>query len=359
MDVEYVIDNGSESETLDDDFIELEYEEIERGEMRIKWSESGRDASFASPRRSITRASAPITTSYFPVWPAEIHISHFPESFTKSQNIPPFEEGIHKRTIRSGEDVDAPLQSGIVRVFEQPGIEDHIDEDDFIEVRSRRQMLNDRHEQREKEIKAKSRVTKVLMQTVFQFVFVTCFTMNKTLLHYAVFSTFGGFSAPVSGEAANSIHSDLVGTEGRNLANTEFGEIPSSIGGLYSLINFSIAQNKLQGTIPELFGNLVSLEILDLSSNNLSGTIPKSIEKLRYLRGDFDIAKLLGEEDSMAQTHTLATIGYMAPGTFSTIEKEKYLQKAMFMVTEVVDSYLLIREDEHFAAKEHIVCYLS
>jgi LRR receptor-like serine/threonine-protein kinase FLS2 len=30
--------------------------------------------------------------------------------------------------------------------------------------------------------------------------------------------------------------------------------------------------------------------------------------------GDFGIAKLLGEEDSMTQTHTLATIGYMAPG---------------------------------------------
>ncbi|KAK1557004.1 hypothetical protein Q3G72_016017 [Acer saccharum] len=124
------------------------------------------------------------------------------ESFTKSQNIPHFEEGNHKRTIRSGEDVDAPLQSGIVRVFEQPGIEDPSDEDDFIEVRSKRQMLNDRREQREKEIKAKSWVTKVLMQTVFQ---------------------FGSQSFGVSGEAANSIHSDLVGTEGRNLANTEFG----------------------------------------------------------------------------------------------------------------------------------------
>ena len=30
--------------------------------------------------------------------------------------------------------------------------------------------------------------------------------------------------------------------------------------------------------------------------------------------GDFGIAKLLGEEDSMKQTMTLATIGYMAPG---------------------------------------------
>ncbi|KAL8247039.1 hypothetical protein R6Q59_008255 [Mikania micrantha] len=56
--------------------------------------------------------------------------------------------------------VDAPLQSGVVRVFKQPGIECVSDEDDFIEVRSKRQMLNDRREQREKEIKAKSRATK-------------------------------------------------------------------------------------------------------------------------------------------------------------------------------------------------------
>lgn len=66
-----------------------------------------------------------------------------------------------KRNLCSVEDVDAPLQSGIIRVFEQPGIEAPSDEDDFIEVRSKRQMLNDRREQREKEIKAKSRVSKV------------------------------------------------------------------------------------------------------------------------------------------------------------------------------------------------------
>jgi hypothetical protein len=74
------------------------------------------------------------------------------ESVRKIQNI------CHSR-----EDLDAPLQSGIVRVFEQPGIEAPSDDDDFIEVRSKRQMLNDRREQREKEIKAKSRVSKVLL----------------------------------------------------------------------------------------------------------------------------------------------------------------------------------------------------
>ncbi|XP_024380724.1 uncharacterized protein [Physcomitrium patens] len=50
---------------------------------------------------------------------------------------------------------DAPLQSGVVHVFKQPGIE-RGDEDDFIEVRSKRQMLSDRRAEREKEIKAKS-----------------------------------------------------------------------------------------------------------------------------------------------------------------------------------------------------------
>lgn len=77
-------------------------------------------------------------------------------------------EGNLKRNIQE-EDVDAPLQSGVVRVFKQPGIECPSDEDDFIEVRSKRQMLNDRREQREKEIKAKSRVIKVLAFTTFDY----------------------------------------------------------------------------------------------------------------------------------------------------------------------------------------------
>ncbi|KAL6553147.1 hypothetical protein OROGR_006989 [Orobanche gracilis] len=62
--------------------------------------------------------------------------------------------------ITSEEDVNATLQSGVVRVFKQPGIEAPSDDDDFIEVRSKRQLLNDRREQREKEIKARSGTTK-------------------------------------------------------------------------------------------------------------------------------------------------------------------------------------------------------
>ncbi|KAI7743839.1 hypothetical protein M8C21_026975 [Ambrosia artemisiifolia] len=80
-------------------------------------------------------------------------------SITKTQTTSSSVESNLKRDIPE-EDIDAPLQSGVVRVFKQPGIECLSDEDDFIEVRSKRQMLNDRREQREKEIKAKSRVTK-------------------------------------------------------------------------------------------------------------------------------------------------------------------------------------------------------
>lgn len=70
--------------------------------------------------------------------------------------------GSLKRSVSLEEDIDSPLQSGIIRIFKQPGIEIPSDEDDFIEVRSKRQMLNDRREQRERQNKARSKAVKVL-----------------------------------------------------------------------------------------------------------------------------------------------------------------------------------------------------
>lgn len=62
---------------------------------------------------------------------------------------------------------DDVLGSGVVRVFEQPGIEVPTDADGFIEVRSKKQMLNDRREKRErekeKEIRPKLRMQKVCL----------------------------------------------------------------------------------------------------------------------------------------------------------------------------------------------------
>jgi hypothetical protein len=55
--------------------------------------------------------------------------------------------------------VNLPFNIGSVQVFQEPGGEAL--SDDFIEVRSKRQMLNDRRDQRAKEIKAKSKDLKV------------------------------------------------------------------------------------------------------------------------------------------------------------------------------------------------------
>ncbi|XVF15563.1 hypothetical protein REPUB_Repub09cG0165100 [Reevesia pubescens] len=129
------------------------------------------------------------------------------ESLMRSQSIPRSGGGNLKRNIDG--DVDAPLQSGIVRVFEQPGIEAASDEDDFIEVRSKRQMLNDRREQREKEIKAKSRVAKPPRKP-------RSIPQSST-----VPASSNRNSASASGEVVRNVCSDFVANEGRNLANSE------------------------------------------------------------------------------------------------------------------------------------------
>ncbi|XP_042490032.1 uncharacterized protein LOC122069995 isoform X2 [Macadamia integrifolia] len=125
-------------------------------------------------------------------------------------------EGNLKRNSSSEEDVDAPLQSGIVRVFKQSGIEAPSDEDDFIKVRSKRQMLNDRREQREKEIKAKSRVIKAprKVRSVAQ----NAVAPNK---QNAVTPNNSNKIATSLGEAASNLHSESVVTDGRALPNVE------------------------------------------------------------------------------------------------------------------------------------------
>ncbi|XP_049383577.1 uncharacterized protein LOC125847897 isoform X2 [Solanum stenotomum] len=127
-------------------------------------------------------------------------------SLHKNQNISHTDEGDLKRNI-SVEDVDAPLQSGVVRVFKQPGIEAPSDEDDFIEVRSKRQMLNDRREQREKEIKAKSRVSKPPRKP------------RTTRQSNAISTSPNKISASVGGEISNkSKYSDIIASEAQGSA---------------------------------------------------------------------------------------------------------------------------------------------
>ncbi|KAJ6810758.1 uncharacterized protein M6B38_104515 [Iris pallida] len=122
-------------------------------------------------------------------------------------------EGSGKKNVSSQEDVGAPLQSGVVCVFRQPGIEAPSDEDDFIEVRSKRQMLNDRREQREKEIKAKSKVIKAPRkhQTVPQSN-VVAYNFKKSANSFV-------------GDATNNLRSDAVISDGRDFPSVEASPI--------------------------------------------------------------------------------------------------------------------------------------
>ncbi|CAK9151984.1 unnamed protein product, partial [Ilex paraguariensis] len=108
--------------------------------------------------------------------------------------------------------------------------------------------------------------------------------------------------------------------------------------------------------------------------------------------GDFGVAKLFGEEEFMAQTMTLATIGYMAPeygreGIISTkgdvysygimlmemftgkkpteemfageLSLKSWVDKALHgSIVEVVDTNLMGEESELYSAKEHCVSSL-
>lgn len=62
---------------------------------------------------------------------------------------------------------------------------------------------------------------------------------------------------------------------GIKLASSDFtGTIPSEMGKLTSLLEFSIPKNKVHGSIPQMFASLPHLEKINLSDNSLSGVIP-------------------------------------------------------------------------------------
>ncbi|XP_044507098.1 receptor kinase-like protein Xa21 [Mangifera indica] len=132
------------------------------------------------------------------------------------------------------------------------------------------------------------------------------------------------------------------------------------------------------------FGYLVPIIHCDIKPSNVLLD-----EHMVAHLSDFGIAKLLGEESSMTQTKTLATIGYMAPEygregkisrkgdvySYGIMLMETFTKKKptneMFTeemslkrwvgesldstVMQVVDTNLLIRDDEHFSAKEECV----
>ncbi|KVI09057.1 uncharacterized protein LOC112510798 isoform X2 [Cynara cardunculus var. scolymus] len=219
-------------------------------------------------------------------------------------------EGNLKRNIPE-EDVDAPLQSGVVRVFKQPGIECPSDEDDFIEVRSKRQMLNDRREQREKEIKAKSRVTKQPRKT-------------RSSVQGPIVSTGPNkISVSMVGEASN-IRSDFVGSEGRSLVNkelsTEYSTMasqpmapigtPSADTDVQTGIRSHTSKTLQRGSVSAISG-----AVEDLGSNLMFETENKVTDNVQTSLGDWGNARMDQQVIPLTQTQLDEA---MKPARFST-----------------------------------------
>ncbi|XP_013629429.1 PREDICTED: leucine-rich repeat receptor-like serine/threonine-protein kinase BAM3 [Brassica oleracea var. oleracea] len=86
-------------------------------------------------------------------------------------------------------------------------------------------------------------------------------------------------SGPIPGSIRNlrSLQILLLG------GNRFMGQIPGDIGSLKSLLTIDMSRNNLSGKLPPEFGECQSLTYLDLSHNEISGQIPVQILKIQML----------------------------------------------------------------------------
>ncbi|KAM6564342.1 hypothetical protein CsatB_024340 [Cannabis sativa] len=226
------------------------------------------------------------------------------ESSMKGQNIPQSGEGKLKRNICSEEAVDAPLQSGIVRVFEQPGIEAPSDEDDFIEVRSKRQMLNDRREQREKEFKAKSRVAKVPRRS------------RPTSKTTSTPTNSSKVSVSSGREAPNNIRPDFA-TEGRELGNRELssGFNTTLVSQPLAPIGTPALKSDPQAIRPVQTSSQVSGAVKNIGSGMLYDTKTKVMDSVQTSLNSWGNSRI--NQQVMALTQTQLDEA-MKPGQFDS-----------------------------------------
>jgi hypothetical protein len=114
------------------------------------------DRSFRSNEASDISGAGPSSTS----------ADYYSKTERVAQKAPSYERSHYGNkksragTISEG-DANTSLLAGVVRVVKQQGIEVPVDADGFIEVRSKKQIMSVRREQREKENRSKMRMAKV------------------------------------------------------------------------------------------------------------------------------------------------------------------------------------------------------
>ena len=111
---------------------------------------------------------------------------------------------------------------------------------------------------------------------------VTCGSIPGTSSYASVLSIdLGGLG--LSGSLPSEI-GYLNGMKNFSMgSNYISGSIPSTVGDMTSLRYLDLGLNRLKGTIPSSIGDLTSLEVLILFQNSLSGSIPASIGSLQSL----------------------------------------------------------------------------
>lgn len=118
------------------------------------------------------------------------------------------------KSVLLGDDIDTPLRSGIVRVFNQPGIEASSDGDGFVEVRSKRKISNERRGQRQRESNSKHKVMKAPRRHRANL------SSNEIANKSDMFNTMAGISA------VKIVHSDLAIAHRRSSSDLEATRLP-------------------------------------------------------------------------------------------------------------------------------------
>ncbi|KAI4325523.1 hypothetical protein MLD38_030911 [Melastoma candidum] len=219
------------------------------------------------------------------------------------------------------EDIDANLECGVVCIFEQPGIEVPSAEDDFIEVRSKRQMLHDKREQREKEIKAQSQIAKVPRKhRILQSAYLSSGSERNTSIRS------GGTSKSVNTEipaSKTSVAQSLppIGTptvKNDAQANSSSQKIKSARTGSRSLISENLQSDVMfDGT------NKVNDNVESLDSWRNSG-ISQQVQVMQLTQSQLDEAMKPAEFDRVASAgdHNIAvTEPIMASSSVLTKDK--------------------------------------